>query len=62
MKKNYIVVISELLQRAVAVCAESEIHAVAQVKAKYDKKEIVLDAEDFSYVKFDTVSAEKEKR
>ena len=51
-KKRYIVEVSELLGRAVKVMASSEEEAVEKANEKYNRQEIVLNAEDFAGVTF----------
>lgn len=58
-KKRYVVEISELLGRAVKVMAASEEEAVEKANEKYNRQEIVLDADDFAGVSF---SVRKERR
>lgn len=47
MKKDYEIEIKEELARVIKVKAESLGDAIEEVMEKYDKGEIVLDAEDF---------------
>lgn len=58
-KKRYIVEVSELLGRAVKVMASSEEEAVEKANEKYNRQEIVLNADDFAGVSF---SVRKERR
>ena len=58
-KKRYIVEVSELLGRAVNVMASSEEEAVEKANEKYNRQEIVLNADDFAGVSF---SVRKERR
>ena len=58
-KKRYIVEVSELLGRAVKVMASSEEEAVEKANEKYNRQEIVLNADDFAGVTF---SVRKERR
>ena len=47
MKKDYEIEIKEELARVIKVKAESLGDAIEEVMEKYDKGEIVLDAQDF---------------
>lgn len=58
-KRRYIVDVSELLGRAVKVMASSEEEAVEKANEKYNRQEIVLNADDFAGVSF---SVRKERR
>ena len=58
-KRRYIVEVSELLGRAVKVMASSEEEAVEKANEKYNRQEIVLNADDFAGVNF---SVRKERR
>lgn len=58
-KKRYIVEVSELLGRAVKVMASSEEEAVEKANEKYNRQEIVLNADDFAGVTF---SVRRERR
>ena len=58
-KKRYIVEVSELLGRAVKVMVSSEEEAVEKANEKYNRQEIVLNADDFAGVTF---SVRKERR
>lgn len=58
-KKRYIVEVSELLGRVVKVMASSEEEAVEKANEKYNRQEIVLNADDFAGVSF---SVRKERR
>lgn len=58
-KRRYIVEVSELLGRAVKVMASSEEEAVEKANEKYNRQEIVLNADDFAGVAF---SVRRERR
>lgn len=58
-KRRYIVEVSELLGRAVKVMASSEEEAVEKANEKYNRQEIVLNADDFAGVTF---SVRRERR
>ena len=45
--KEYKIAVTEKLQRVIEVTASTAEEAIAQVKQKYQEKEIVLDSSDF---------------
>lgn len=51
-KKEYVVYITETLQRKVLVNAETMSDAIEQVQEQYDNSEIVLDSSDYLEVDF----------
>lgn len=52
-KKEFVVYITETLQRKVIVEANNEIEAINEVADKYYNEEIVLDSADYLGVDFD---------
>ena len=56
----YAISITEILNRVVAVKADSEMEAHDKVIQAYHKEDIVLDASDFVDVKFETEGDYKE--
>ena len=52
-KKEFVVYITETLQRKVIVEANNEIEAINEVADKYYNEEIVLDSTDYLGVDFD---------
>lgn len=52
-KKEFVVYITETLQRKVIVKATNEIEAINQVADQYYNEEIVLDSTDYLGVDFD---------
>ena len=52
-KKEFVVYITETLQRKVIVKANNEIEAINQVADQYYNEEIVLDSTDYLGVDFD---------
>ena len=52
-KKEFVVYITETLQRKVIVEATNEIEAINEIADKYYNEEIVLDSTDYLSVDFD---------
>jgi len=52
-KKEFVVYITETLQRKVIVEATNEIEAIKEIADKYYNEEIVLDSTDYLGVDFD---------
>ena len=53
-KKEFVVYITETLQRKVIIKADNEIEAINEIADKYYNEEIVLDSTDYLGVNFDT--------
>lgn len=53
-KKEYVVYITETLQRKVIIEASNESEAINEIADKYYNEEIVLDNTDYLSVEFDT--------
>lgn len=53
-KKEFIVYITETLQKKVIVKANNEIEAINEIADKYYNEEIILDNTDYLGVDFDT--------
>lgn len=53
-RKEFVVYITETLQRKVIIEANNESEAINEIADKYYNEEIVLDNTDYSSVEFDT--------
>lgn len=54
-KKEYVVYITETLQRKVIIEASNESEAIDEIADKYYNEEIVLDSTDYLSVDFDAI-------
>lgn len=54
-KKEYVVYITETLQRKVIIEASNESEAIDEIVDKYYNEEIVLDSTDYLSVDFDAI-------
>ena len=54
-KKEYVVYITETLQRKVIIEASNESEAINEITDKYYNEEIVLDSTDYLSVDFDAI-------
>lgn len=54
-KKEYVVYITETLQRKVIIEASNESEAIDEIADKYYNEEIVLDSADYLSVDFDAI-------
>lgn len=54
-KKEYVVYITETLQRKVIIEASNESEAIDEIANKYYNEEIVLDSADYLSVDFDAI-------
>lgn len=54
-KKEYVVYITETLQRKVIIEASNESEAIDKIADKYYNEEIVLDSTDYLSVDFDAI-------
>ena len=54
-KKEFVVYITETLQRKVIVKANSGYEAINEIADKYHNEEIVLDSTDYVSVEFETI-------
>ena len=54
-KKEYVVYITETLQRKVIIEASNESEAIDEIADKYYNEEIVLDSTDYLNVDFDAI-------
>ena len=54
-KKEFVVYITETLQRKVIVKANSGCEAINEIADKYHNEEIVLDSTDYVSVEFETI-------
>ena len=54
-KKEFVVYITETLQRKVIIEANNESEAINEIADKYHNEEIVLDSTDYVSVEFETI-------